>query len=47
MKNGGGSVGAVTSIFDDCYSFACHFSLTSFEPYNREEANKVAHDLAR
>lgn len=46
MKNGGGSAGVVTAIFDDCYSFVCDISLTSFEHCNRE-ANKVAHKLAR
>ena len=46
MNNGGHSIGATTTVFDDCFFIVCDFPFTSFEHCNRK-ANKVAHELAR
>ena len=46
MQDGGQSAGAAAAIFDDCFHYACDFSITRFEHCNRE-ANKVAHELAK
>ena len=46
MQDGGQSASTTTTIFDDCFHYACDFITTRFEHCNRE-ANKVAHELAR
>ncbi|XBI64002.1 hypothetical protein VPH35_044285 [Triticum aestivum] len=46
MQDEGQSTDAATSIFYDCFHYACDFVMTRFEHCYRE-ANKLDHELAR